>query len=123
MGRIESLSVVSETLLKLGQMEILKILITFSVVSSSWTRLVSANEKNIQNLPDSLNLLATMNGEKLSGAANNFFNAQYTAFNSLLGLINEFNRTSEGVNRIASSIYPGLFKAIQNYDDSYMGTK
>lgn len=97
-------------------MEILKILITFTVVSSSWTRLVSAssNEKNIQNLPDSLNLLAAMNGEKLSGAANKFFNAQQAAFNSLLGLINEFRRTGEGVSQIASSIYPGLSKAIRS---------
>jgi len=111
---------VSETLCKLGQMEIFKILIIFTVVSSSsWTRSVSANEKNIQNLPDSLNL----GGDKLSGATRNFFNAQYTAFNSLLVLINELRRTGEGVSQIASSIYPGLYKAIQNYDDSYLGSK
>ena len=106
-------------------MEIFKILIIFTVVSSSsWTRSVSANEKNIQNLPDSLNLLAGMNqGDKLSGATRNFFNAQYTAFNSLLVLINELRRTGEGVSQIASSIYPGLYKAIQNYDDSSLGSK
>lgn len=106
-------------------MEIFKILIIFTVVSSSsWTRSVSANEKNIQNLPDSLNLLAALNGgDKLSGATRNFFNAQYTAFNSLLVLINELRRTGEGVSQIASSIHPGLYKAIQNYDDSYLGSK
>lgn len=98
-------------------MEILKILITFTVVSSTWTRLVSASTdeiKNIQNFPYSSNLLAAMNGEKLSGAANKFLNAQQAAISSLLGLINEFRRTGEGVSQIASSIYPGFSKAIRS---------
>ena len=103
-------------------MEILKILVIFAVIASSWTRSVSENEGSIQNLPDSLNL-----GNKLAGATINFFNAQYTALNSLLVLLNEFRRTGEGVGQIASSlsqtIYPELFSTLQNYDESFVVSK